>query len=160
MTAGYLFSETAPADGTTQIIVESGTILVFWGTSARLLQRDDQLALSSTTYSIYSVEPSLITITLKVDPSRYNPESATLPIGVCLSLLSNLHTTWLRSNTHRVKAWLQPWRGQSSVVDATWSFVRELEKEMRIEEIREDRPSNLPLPTSFFQTPNADRGIL
>jgi hypothetical protein len=159
MTAGYLFSETAPAD-TTQIVVESGTILVFWGTLARLLQRDAQLALSSTTYSIYSIEPSLITITLDVNPSHDNQESASLPIGVCLSLLSNLHTTWLRSNTHRVKTWLQPWRGQSNVVDATWSFVREIEKEMRIEEIREDRPSNLPLPTSFFETPNADRAFL
>lgn len=159
MTAGYLFSETAPAD-TTQLVVESGTILVFWGTTARLLQQDDQLALSSTTYSIYSVEPSLITITLKVDPSQYNPESASLPIGLCLLLLSGLHTTWLKSNTHQVKTWLQPWRGQSSVVDATWRFVREIEKDMRIEEIREDRPSNLPLATSFFRTPNAGRGFL
>ena len=160
MTAGYLFSETADTATTTQLVVESGTILVFSGTSARLLQQDDQLALSSATYSIYSVEPSLITITLKVDPSHYNPESASLPIGLCLSLLSGLHTTWLKSNTHRVKTWLQPWRGQSSVVDATCSFVREIEKEMRIEEIREDRPSNLPLPTSFFETPNADRAFL
>jgi hypothetical protein len=101
MTAGYLFSETADTATTTQIVVESGTILVFSGTSARLLQQDDQLALSSTTYSIYSVEPSLITITLKVDPSQYNPESASLPIGLSLSLLSGLHTTWLKSNTHQ-----------------------------------------------------------
>lgn len=160
MTAGYLFSETADTATTTQIVVESGTILVFWGISARLSQQDDQLALSSTTYSIYSVEPSLITITLYVDPSHYNPESVSLPIGLCLSLLSGLHTPWLRSNTYRVKTWLQPWRGQSSVVDAAWCFVREIEKEMRIEEIRKDGPSNLPLATSFFQTPNAGRGFL
>jgi hypothetical protein len=78
-----------------QILVESGSILAFWGKLPRLLQRDNRLALPpNTTYCIYLIESSLTTCILDVAPGLFKPELASLLIliSIRLSLLFDLHT--------------------------------------------------------------------